>query len=513
MVDKLILTNRSVLKAKYGTGLSKIDAALKALVAADKARDLATKVVDLGDAVQMKALKAPAVKDSTDPAQNKAAIDGVYNASTPDYVVLLGAIDVIPHQDVRNPVYSPPDDDDRYAFGDLPYACDKPYGREAADFTGPTRVVGRIPDLNGGTDPAYIVGLLSAAASWAGRPRSQYERPFGITAWVWRGSTGLSLKAVFGSATDLKTIPPGGPSWPAPYFSRRSHFINCHGAPVDFHFYGQKGTDYPPSLDATLVAGKVAQGTVVAAECCYGAQLYAPKKAKGQAGISSTYLAGGAHGFFGSSTIAYGPANGNGSADLICQFFLKHILEGASLGRAALQARQDFARSAATLDPTDLKTLAQFSLLGDPSITPVATPAPPAGMAPQAKAFALTAARSDRRRGLARSGLALSQTVSSARRTTTAKPSPKVRKEIESLMKAAGMKATPILSFEVKTPALPKAFGAIATKGLAKAAAGPASRIHVIVGKRTNESVPNGVALVVREEGGRVVSAKKLQQH
>jgi hypothetical protein len=51
---------------------------------------------------------------------------------------------------------------------------------------------------------------------------------------------------------------------------------------VDFHFYGQKGGQYPPSLDATIIAGKVAQGTVVAAECCYGAQLYAPGKAKGQ---------------------------------------------------------------------------------------------------------------------------------------------------------------------------------------------------------------------------------------
>jgi hypothetical protein len=513
MVDKLILTNRSVLQVKYGTGLGKIDVALTALIAADKVRGLATKVVALDDAVQMKALGAPVVKDPSDPAQNKNAIDGIYNASAPDYLVLLGAIDVVPHQDVRNPVYSPPDDDDKYAFGDLPYACDKPFSREPADFTGPTRVVGRIPDLNGGTDPAYLVDLVSAAGSWTSRPRSQYELPFGITAWVWRGSTGLSLKNLFGSDRDLRTIPADGPSWPATYFSRRSHFINCHGAPMDFHFYGQKGNDYPPSLDATLIAGKVAQGTVVAAECCYGAQLYAPKKVKGQAGISSTYLAGGAYGFFGSSTIAYGPEKGNGSADLICQFFLKHILHGASLGRAALQARQDFVRSTATLDPTDLKTLAQFSLLGDPSITPVATPAPPVAPALHAKAFAVTAARVDRRRNLALSGLALSQTVSATRKTTTAKPGPNVKKALGSLMKAEGLKSVPILSFEVTTPHFPKTFRFMATKGFAKAAAPSTSRIHVVVGKRTKESIPNGIALVVREEQDRIVSVRKLRQH
>ena len=51
------------------------------------------------------------------------------------------------------------------------------------------------------------------------------------------------------------------------------------------------------------------------------------------------YLLDGAAGFFGSTTTAYGPPSGNGQADIIMQDFLKHVLSGASLGRAALQAR------------------------------------------------------------------------------------------------------------------------------------------------------------------------------
>ena len=123
--------------------------------------------------------------------------------------------------------------------------------------------------------------------------------------------------------------------------------------------------------DATKLAG-LAKGTVAAMECCYGAELYDPALAAGQPGICNTYLGLGAHGYFGSSTIAYGPASGNGQADLICQFFLQHVLSGASTGEAALRARIDFIALLSVADPTDLKTIAQFNLMGDPSLHPVA---------------------------------------------------------------------------------------------------------------------------------------------
>ena len=58
--------------------------------------------------------------------------------------------------------------------------------------------------------------------------------------------------------------------------------------------------------------------------------------------MCNTYLANKAYGYFGSSTIAYGPSTTNDQADLMCQSFLKQVLAGASLGRAALQARLDY---------------------------------------------------------------------------------------------------------------------------------------------------------------------------
>ena len=109
---------------------------------------------------------------------------------------------------------------------------------------------------------------------------------------------------------------------------------------------------------------------MAAVECCYGAELYDSVTLSLPLPICQRYLIQGAYGYFGSSTIAYGPEEGNGAADLITQYFLLAMLDGASLGRAALLARQQFVQQTAELDPVDLKTLGQFNLLGDPSVHP-----------------------------------------------------------------------------------------------------------------------------------------------
>lgn len=88
-------------------------------------------------------------------------------------------------------------------------------------------------------------------------------------------------------------------------------------------------------------------GTVAAVECCYGAELYDATTLGIDLPICQSYLRQGAYGYFGSTTIAYGPVDSNGAADLICQYFLLNVLEGSSLGRATLAARQQFVGNAA----------------------------------------------------------------------------------------------------------------------------------------------------------------------
>jgi len=86
---------------------------------------------------------------------------------------------------------------------------------------------------------------------------------------------------------------------------------------------------------------------------------------------------------------------------------------GASTGRALLDARQRYIRETAAMGPEDLKTIAQFDLLGDPSLVPVETPGRviPGGKGVPQQSLA------QRRAVLRATGRALDATVSRASTT------------------------------------------------------------------------------------------------
>jgi len=513
-IDKLIVTNLGALGAKYGsTGRTTILRAVRRLIVADQARGVATALIGLDDARRLHAYGARAVTSPTDPRSNKAAIDALFHAVGPDYLMILGAIDVVPHQNLRNPVYDPNDDPDRFAYGDLPYACEAPYSQSIGDFRGPTRVVGRLPDVTGGTDPRYLTGLLGRAARWRQRARADYEAYLGITASVWSKSTALSLTNIFGNATDLQSVPPApAPNWPPRLLGRRSHFINCHGADGEPFYYGQRGQSYPTAHAAAWIDRRVTEGTVIAAECCYGAELYDPQKAataKGQTSICNTYLGSGAYGMFGSSTIAYGPSSGNGSADLICQYFLELVLEGASLGRAALEARQWFAQSTTVLDPTDLKTLGQFSLMGDPSIHPVVKEQPALTRGKVYRRVFPTAAemptgRSLRRERLLKTGLAIAASVSTARPAPGRRTAGTVKKVLEAAGRESGLRKLTWGSFSIHDPGR-------RLLGKAKARVSQPTAIHVAKGRPVRgPRCQYPVVLVATVDRGTIVRLRRL---
>jgi hypothetical protein len=323
----------------------------------------------------------------------------------------------------------------------------------------------------------------------------------------------MSLRAVFGSGDRCQLSPPKGPKWKAAELKALSHFINCHGAPSDPQYYGQSGNSFPSAHSAAWVNGKLSTGTVTAAECCYGAEMYDPADAGGQMGICNTYLASGAYGFLGSSTIAYGPAEGNGAADLLCQYFLREVLMGASLGRAALTARQEFARQGPVLDPIDQKTLAQFSLLGDPSIHPVMPLTPDVAMAHGAVAkrlpsldLDLVAGRGDRRRSLEVWGEAIRLTVSVAVRTPKPALAPPIGKALRALAKQTNVSPSEIISFGVRAPK-----GPMAAKAL-----GPSRAVgfHMMFSptRKAARGPEQGRVVVAKEEGGKIVSYRVLHR-
>ena len=261
-VDKVIVTNFGALHGKYGAADANVHAALTRWVQADLQRGLVTEVVAVDDAASMQAAGGPAVTNALDCAQNKQAIDHIYRTFAPDYIVILGSIDVIPHQDMLNPLYTGPggDDPDEHAFGDLPYACDTPYGQDISAFKGPTRVVSRLPDRTGAQDPHWLLDLIDAVIRHQPRPRADFQDYHAVSAEVWKDSTQLSARNMFGSDSDLQLVPPAGRPWPGARLARLVHFYNCHGASVDPQFYGQRGTQYPPALNSQDLAGKRDRG-------------------------------------------------------------------------------------------------------------------------------------------------------------------------------------------------------------------------------------------------------------
>lgn len=333
--NKIVVTNLGVLRQKYGAGFVGIQNGIAALITADANRGLTTVLIGVDDSSAMTAAGGVAVTDPSNASQNKAAIDVLYNCYSPDYIMILGAVDVVPHQDLVDPISGDPD---QTVPSDLPYACLAGYGTDVSAFKNPTKVVGRLPDVTGANDPAYLVTVLGTAANYATNAAITYQAFLGVSAGVWTGSTTLSLQAVFGTANGMKTVPPDTYTWAQSDLNAGSHFFNCHGNVNMPQYFGQPADNsaaYPVAHDAAYLENKIKTGTVLAAECCYGAQLYDPVQANVHQCIANQYLQGGAYGVFGSTTIAYGPSNANDQADLMCQYFLKSLLTGASLGRSA----------------------------------------------------------------------------------------------------------------------------------------------------------------------------------
>jgi hypothetical protein len=262
-------------------------------------------------------------------------------------------------------------------------------------------------------------------------------------------------------------------------------------------------------MESARLDTKVRNGTVVAAECCYGAQLFDPSIPGGEMGICNRYLGRGAYAFFGSSTIAYGPSEGNGSADLICQFFIQRVLAGASTGRATLEARITFVMHATHLDPTDLKTLAQFNLMGDPSITVV-------GKAKHAlqrskawsNAFdgnAEQVARQQRRQRALRDGRTLDATAGAARASSSKRIPPTVRRALESAVRDAGLRPDTAFAFGVDDPARQ-------TLGRSQVEGTTPSAFYVMSGRSRAGEKPRHVVVVATVQDGQLVRLRRLHR-
>ena len=482
---KLSVTHRGRLKAKYGAaGLAAIDAAVAKWIARDKTRGLATVHVEVDVAASLQPFGVQALSGAVTAVKLKKIVDKLWTKLEPDYLVLLGSDEIVPLFDVANPTLDADGDTDAKVPTDNPYACTKNFAAgDRSTYLVPDRVVGRIPDQPGASEPSTLLAALATATSWKSKKRSAYSSDLLACCDAWKGAGLASAKQIGRAASRLQVSPPEDETTKRINGRRKAmlQMIKAHGAELDARFYGQKGGNYPVLLNSTALVNNTRAGAVVGAMCCFGAALFDPADAAaalpGAPPIPLVYLRQGAFGFGGSTTTAWVGASEMMCADWIVTGFLKSVLAGASLGRAMLESKQDFVewlqKQGTSPDLADEKTLIQFVLLGDPSLHPVVaaamagTPGPAAlGAAVPATPLALAAptaagvaaARRVRRVYRTEVGSRLRESLPDRRRIATPK-------KVESSAPAAAAK-------EARKMVAP---ATAAVPGAAPAAAGPVS--------------------------------------
>ena len=511
---KLVVTHRGKLRKKYkAAGWTKIDAALKKLIAADAARGIATTVVALDTLTPSKAVV-------NKPKTFKAAIDQAFLAyNRPDYVLILGGPDVVPHQPLRNPLFDP----QGQGLGQDRAKRSAVHVRRSVQHRhrGLSRTVAcrRTPAGSATLQP-------SPTARRADRPGGEghggAQRRQRVLRPVVRRMERLDDQE---SGEDLRrriqaaAVADGRPGVDKAALGPGWHFINCHGAPKDPQFYGQQGEDYPVSHHSPkLSPGRSLPERSSRPSAATAPEIYNPGTKAG--GIGVAYLREGAMGYLGSTNIAYGPEDDNDCADLMCRYFLESARSGASLGRALLEARQKYIAGAVPVDPSALKTAGSSCCWGirpfmpsparsrRPALSQDCAPGPP----PDDGQHSCRHARRSHRNG--RSAGRGADSVKTGVRTTS---NVAVRSKFASTAAKAGLvTAGPVRVFQVAAASDPSARDAVVRRAPKEMRTGAKStrpgsvRFHVCFAT-TTDGRPSAVAKAGRRTAAKAQSPRLRQ--
>lgn len=139
--------------------------------------------------------------------------------------------------------------------------------------------------------------------------------------------------------------------------------FNLHGSDQTKYWYGQEGTDYPEAFSPENIT-HLSSSNFVGVEACYGAMYENNKNSASSnvlAALNNKTIA-----LLGSSRIAYGTSCPPGScADIVIGEFIKQIAKGETAGDAHIAGLKQLSKN--SMNDSDIKTLCEFALYGDPS--------------------------------------------------------------------------------------------------------------------------------------------------
>ena len=285
-------------------------------------------------------------------------------------ILILGGGEVIPYFRLPNPAF----DSDSSVFSDNPYGC-PPKIVSLEKCLLPQIPVGRMPDGNG-SDVGLLLGQIQAAReaamSLSTSPPSFQKSSFGYTAGIWKKASQEVWRGI-GYTGSLKVCPPlSDADVTSAWFNNRTFlYFNVHGSNAEPFWFGQDATTFPKALSPAHVSRFCHERSMIVTEACYGAIEMDRQK---ETSIPLAFLSSGSACVIGSTCTAYGAFTPPVSeADLIALHFFRNVHKGVAFGMALVRARAQLAAVAVSrqgyLDEDDKKTLLQFVLFGDPTIT------------------------------------------------------------------------------------------------------------------------------------------------
>ena len=296
--------------------------------------------------------------DGSDVAGIVSLLRRIVDVARPKYLFILGNEEIIDVATWENETK----DGDEKVFSDLAYSTlDTTSPWEGQEFNATEALrVGRLPTTDGRFDD--FQAYFENASQGIGKIGD--IRPYGLSALAWEEESNDEYSAVSDDEVDTSpnvTVEDAGERI---YDSNANLlFFNLHGSDDTEYWYGQRGDSYPKAVSPAIFED-YPRCFFLGVEACYGARFIGLEPDES---IVKTALANKCLALLGASMIAYGTSEPEGNcADIVIGEYIKHIAKGETAGDAHIAGLKKLT-SASEMDDSDIKTLAEFALYGDPS--------------------------------------------------------------------------------------------------------------------------------------------------
>lgn len=348
----LILTREQVLLSQLVGSADSYHQTIHSYCEAALRRGVAYRYLDLDS--------CPFYSGAGDVVSVVTALRQIVELARPKYLLILGNEKVIGVSHWENVAH----DGDDEVESDLPYATlctESPWENRDFDFDAVLRV-GRVPSYIGETVEAFVSYFRNAAAAMRDDVRVV---PYGLSALVWQAESDDEFGAVSSRKVDVSPEVTKNNVKSRMGFEANLLFFNLHGSNQTKFWYGQEGWSYPEAFAPQVLAG-IDRPYFIGVEACYGARYLGGLTPEDS--IVLTALQNHCLALLGSSRIAFGARVPKGfCADVVVGDYIKGLNEGLTSGDAHIEGLRELCLCPETMDDSDIKTLAEFALYGDPS--------------------------------------------------------------------------------------------------------------------------------------------------